>query len=173
MNYSVRLGFALLVVCLLGGCPPPVPSVQCKQDPSLCPCAFELNEIRSMKLSPEAGTLHIPQEQMRSIAVDVEASTVQRPALFCVGLLAGNLPSNRLTDHQLGGTFLLLTDPGRYVGSMQARCSDSGIEFSLFPKDSSSPAWVTTNTRENGVYAVSLPPGLFSPASNVMNIKCD
>jgi hypothetical protein len=158
----------LPATCASSGCPPPPPPPA----PGSF-CAVALNNVKSVESTPNSGPLVVSAGQERTLTVKVSAPGTQRTdVVYCVGLLAGNLPTNRATDHPLGGTILIGDGAGNFTGSFKVRCNSAG-HVEVFAADTQGTfGWNTTNTRENNVYALTLPAGLFSPASNTVDIKC-
>jgi hypothetical protein len=155
-----------------GGCPPPQPP------PPGSHCGVALNNISNVKLGSGQSLLLQPGGPERTVDVAVSASGEQASdVLFCVGILAGDLQTNRATDHQLGGT-IILGGPDRWAGGFSARCtSDRKLEVQVFDGTMNTNGlpnvkWASIGTAENNIYALPLPAGAFTPASNTFKLKC-
>jgi hypothetical protein len=164
----LALGSLLSLVTALCGCPPGPPHDGDEM------CAVPLNNIKSVRLLPEKGLVIPRGGTAKTVTVGVSAPGAQ-PAnvAFCVGILAGELPTNRATDHKLGGTVLFGDGTGRFEGSFDVRCTTDGLLEAFAANESGQFGWQPINTHENGLYALTLPAGLFSPASNTIHLKCE
>jgi hypothetical protein len=147
-------------------CPPPQPPTG--------QCDVALNNIQSVKLSPNSGPVLVPPGgTQKTLAVQVSAPGTQAANVaFCFAVVAGDLQTNRATDNKLGGMVLFGDGAGNFTSSFDVRCNAEGKVEVLLVDPGGTPAWKTTGTRENNLYILTLPANLISPASNTVDVKC-